>query len=116
MIKNYLKTTWRNLIRNKSFSAINILGLALGLVFSLLILLWVQNELSVDGFHKNSSQLYTVYERVNNDNKISGVYNTQGLLALELKKAIPEVKYAVNTTAGTDINTFKVGEKILMMN
>ncbi len=44
MIKNYLKIAWRNLWRNKFFSAINILGLALGLACSVLILLWVQNE------------------------------------------------------------------------
>ena len=57
MIKNYFKVAWRNLVRNKAFSTINILGLALGLTCSMLIMLWVQDERSVDGFHKNGKQL-----------------------------------------------------------
>ena len=44
MIKNYLKIAWRNLVRNKVFSTINILGLALGLACSLLIILWIQTS------------------------------------------------------------------------
>ncbi len=63
MIKNYLKVAWRNLVRNKAFSAINILGLSLGLTCSMLIMLWIQDERSVDAFHKNGKQLYQVYER-----------------------------------------------------
>jgi len=45
MIKNYLLVAWRNLVRNKAFSSVNILGLALGLACSILILLWVHQEL-----------------------------------------------------------------------
>lgn len=112
MIKNYLKITWRNLFRNKFFSAINILGLALGLACSLLILLWVQNELEMDGFHKNGPNLYAVYERQYYDNKVNGQYSTPGVLANEMKKKIPEI---VNATGFgfTNTNTFKVGDKIL---
>lgn len=51
MFKNYLKVAWRNLIRNKAFSAINILGLSLGLTCSMLIILWIQDGRSVDAFH-----------------------------------------------------------------
>jgi putative ABC transport system permease protein len=112
MIKNYLKIAWRNLFRNKFFSAINILGLALGLACSLLILLWVQNELDMDGFHKNGPNLYTVYERQYYDNKVNGQYNTPGVLANEMKKDIPEI---VNATGFgfNNTNTFKVGNKII---
>jgi hypothetical protein len=63
MITNYLKTAWRTIFRNKAFSAINILGLALGLTCSLFIMLWVLDERAVDGFHANGKQLYQVYER-----------------------------------------------------
>lgn len=86
MIRNYFKTAWRDLIRNKSFSSINILGLALGMTCSLLIILWIQDERSVDGFHANSKQLFQVYERQYYDGKIEANYYTQGLLAEELKK------------------------------
>ncbi len=64
MFKNYLKIAFRNLWKNKAFSLINIMGLALGLTCSLLIMLWVNDEYNVDAFHKNDSQLYSVFERL----------------------------------------------------
>lgn len=94
MIKNYFLVAWRNIIRNKAFSAINILGLALGLACSLLIIFWVQDERKVDGFHANGDYLYQVYVRQAYDGKVGAGYSTQGLLAQELKKEIPEVQYA----------------------
>jgi putative ABC transport system permease protein len=112
MIKNYLKIAWRNLVKNKAHTFINMAGLSVGLASSLLILLWVQNELSVDAFHKNKARLYNVYERRYFDNKISGQYNTPGVLAAEMKKVFPEVEYAVNAVYNVD-NTFMAGKKIL---
>ncbi|MFZ1799193.1 MAG: ABC transporter permease [Chitinophagaceae bacterium] len=118
MFKNYFKTAWRNIIRNKAFSIINILGLALGLTCSLLIFLWVRDEQSVDAFHKNGKQLYQVYERSKYDGKIDAGYTTQGLLAQELKKKIPEIQYAsafdYAAAPGTQ-NTFEAGNKIKKM-
>ncbi|MGN8071983.1 ABC transporter permease [Mucilaginibacter sp. SG564] len=58
MLKNYLKTAWRNLLKNKFYSAINIVGLTVGLAIGILILLWVQNELSFDSFHKKAPNIY----------------------------------------------------------
>lgn len=60
MIKNYLITAYRNLIRNKGFSFINILGLAIGMVASILISLWAYDELSFDGFHEKSNKIFRV--------------------------------------------------------
>src|SRR6476661_9843847 len=118
MFKNYLKTAWRNIIRNKAFSGINILGLALGLCCSLLIFLWVYDEYSVDAFHKNGKQLYQVYERNFYDGKADAGYPTQGLLAEELKRVIPEVQYASGfeyaAAPGTQ-NTFGAGNKVIKM-
>jgi putative ABC transport system permease protein len=94
MLKNYIKTAWRNLVRQRTFSIINISGLALGLTCSLLIMLWVQDEKSIDKFHANNKSLYQVYERHYYDGKIDASYPTQGLLAQELKKVVPEVQYA----------------------
>ncbi|MEO8763765.1 MAG: ABC transporter permease [Ginsengibacter sp.] len=112
MIKNYLKIAWRNLIRNKGFSSLNIMGLALGLTCSLLIMLWVQDELKVDGFHVNGSQLYQVYERKYYDGKVEASYHTQGLLASELKRAIPEVQYASSLEQDAPYPyTFEAGDK-----
>jgi len=58
MIKNYIKTAWRNLLKNKFYSLINIAGLTAGLAIGILILLWVQDELSFDSFHKNTPDIY----------------------------------------------------------
>jgi putative ABC transport system permease protein len=114
MIKNYLKIAWRNLWRNKFFSTINILGLALGMACSVLIILWVQNELSVDSFHKNSDRLYAVIERQYYDHKVMGQYSVPGVLADEMKKALPQVEYAAQM-AWSSQNTFQVGTKILKL-
>ena len=54
MFANYLKTAFRNLLRYKVFSAINIVGLAVGMASTILIFLWVQDELSYDRFHSNA--------------------------------------------------------------
>ena len=111
MIRNYFKIAWRNLIRNKAFSLINILGLALGMACSLLIMLWIQDERNVDAFHANGKQLYQVYERNFFDGKIEADYPTQALLAEELKRVIPEIKNASSLEWNTT-NTFEAGEKI----
>jgi putative ABC transport system permease protein len=60
MIKNYLKIAFRNIARHKGFALINIAGLAIGMACSIFILLWVQNELSYDRFHKNADEIYEV--------------------------------------------------------
>jgi putative ABC transport system permease protein len=111
MIRNYLKTAWRNLVRNKFFSAINILGLGLGMACSLLIMLWVQDERSVDAFHVNGKQLYQVYERRYFDGKTEADFPTQALLAQELKRAIPEISYS-SSLEWNSTNTFEVNNKI----
>jgi len=60
MLKTYFKLAYRNIIKDKAYSTINITGLAIGLASSILILLWVQNELSYDKFHKNAEQIYRI--------------------------------------------------------
>lgn len=115
MFRNYLKTAWRVIVRNKTFSAINVLGLALGIACSLLIALWVSHERSIDNFHANNELLFQVYERNQYDGKTEGSYPTQGLLAEELKKTIPEIEYASGyeyaSAPGTQ-STFEAGTKI----
>jgi putative ABC transport system permease protein len=117
MIKNYLKVAWRNLVRNKAHTFINMAGLAVGLACSLFILLWVQSEMGIDAFHKNGRNLYAVYQRQYFDNKVVGQYFNPGLLPTELKKNIPEIEYATAASFGfDDYHTFKAGDKILKIN
>lgn len=110
MLKNYLKIAWRNLWKNKAFSAINIAGLALGLTCSLFIFLWVQDEYGVDAFFKDGNGIYTIVTREYADNKITGGHDTPGLLADELKMVIPEVELACGY-AYNHYFTFAAGEK-----
>lgn len=113
MFQNYFKTAIRNLIRNKVFSTINIVGLALGMTCSLLIFLWVQDERSYDNFHANSDQLYKVIiHDKNKDGSISGSMDaTPGILADALKKEIPEITYAA-TVGWENDQLFAVGNKV----
>jgi len=60
MLKNYFKIAWRNLFRNKGFSLTNILGLIIGITCTILIFLWVQDELTYDKFHANYKNIYQV--------------------------------------------------------
>ena len=62
MIKNYLTVAVRNIARNKTFSAINILGLAIGMACCILILLYVQDELSYDQHHEHAHRIYRLAE------------------------------------------------------
>lgn len=61
MLKNYILITFRNLLKNRIYSFINIFGLAIGLTCSILILLWVQDEMSYDTFHPKADRLYQVW-------------------------------------------------------
>jgi putative ABC transport system permease protein len=112
MLKNYLFIALRNLWKHKRFSAINLIGLALGIACTLLILLWVRDEKGVDAFHRNSDRLYYVYERNYMGGKLQPWYWTQGPLWEELKKEFPEVEQAT-AVSWTSTNTFSVGGKAL---
>ncbi|HEY9002769.1 MAG TPA: ABC transporter permease [Mucilaginibacter sp.] len=111
MFRNYLKIAWRNITRNKAFSFINIFGLGLGMACSLLIILWVQDERNVDAFHVNRANIYSVYERVFSEGKVEAGRATPGLLATELKRAIPEIKYASGYWEDEEETLFSVGDK-----
>src|SRR4051812_49405508 len=112
MLTNYFKVAWRTLFKNKTFSMINIFGLALGMSCSLLIMLWVNDERGVDSFHENSENLYSVFERQYHDGQIDGGFYTPGMLAEEMKVKLPEVQYAT-PFAWNDLNTFEANGKIL---
>jgi ABC-type antimicrobial peptide transport system permease subunit len=95
MLKNYWKITWRNLARNKSFSFINIIGLAIGMASAVFILLWIENELTYDQFHQKKDRLYQALSRNIFDGQVS-VWNSTPMvmtpvLKTEHKDQIEEV-------------------------
>ncbi|HEX4374598.1 MAG TPA: ABC transporter permease, partial [Puia sp.] len=112
MFRNYLKTAFRSLWRNKTISSINVVGLALGITCSLLIMLWINDEKSVDNFHKNGTQLYSVIERQYRDGKVEAFFGGPGVMADEMKRVLPHVQYASNF-AWNELKTFEANNKII---
>ncbi|WP_461129332.1 ABC transporter permease [Spirosoma aerophilum] len=111
MFRNYLKIAWRNLAKSKTFSFINILGLALGMTSSLLILLWVQDESSIDQFHANGPRIYQVMENQQwTGNDISTTPSTPGPLAAALTAELPGIERTVKVTWQEE-HLLSVGDK-----
>jgi putative ABC transport system permease protein len=95
MVKNFFKIAFRNLLRNKGFSAINITGLAVGMASAILILLWIQNEVSYDQFHEKKDRIYEAWNRARFDGKLMSWNTTPKILARTLERDLPEVERAV---------------------
>ncbi len=111
MIKNYLKTAWRNIRKNKLFSFINILGLSLGIATCFIIMLYVQDELSYDRFNKNADNIARIIFNANiNGGKISESV-VMAPVAQTLKKDFPEVQDATRLQA-MGASKVNVGDKV----
>lgn len=106
MIQNYFKIAWRNITRHKAFAAINIAGLAIGMASSIFILLWVQNELSYDRFHKNANEIYRI---IGNAGDFKAAI-TPAAMAPELQAKIPAIKNSTRTTQFS-LDIFEVGTR-----
>jgi ABC-type antimicrobial peptide transport system permease subunit len=89
MFKNYLKTAVRNIIRQKTFSLINIAGLAIGMVCFILISLWVFNELSFNEFHTNKKRIFRINTQTDN---LDLVIYSSWRLGPALKETYPEIE------------------------
>ncbi|MDX2046233.1 MAG: FtsX-like permease family protein, partial [Chitinophagaceae bacterium] len=94
MFKNYIKIAWRTILVNKGFSTINIFGLALGLTCSLLIMLWLKDEMAMDRFHVNDKRIFRVMENQFYEGSISTFSSTPGILAENIVKDVPEIEMA----------------------
>ncbi len=118
MLKNYfsagycVKTAWRNLLGGKSFSVINISGLAVGMAGAALIILWLHHEVGFDKFHANKDRLHEVYGLVQMEGKQATINQTSQPLAPALKQDLPEVE---NATRFAPVSSFlfTAGEKKL---
>ncbi len=103
MFKNYLKIAWRSLFKNKFYSLINISGLAVGLATGILLLLWVQNELSYDKFNKNYRQIYKLSEHFNSNGQEMTWTGVPGPLAV-FAKSNPKISSTVRIASEFDQN------------
>src|ERR1700683_1111540 len=112
MLRNYIKIAFRNIIRNKGFSILNISGLAIGMASAVLILLWIQNEISYDSFHVNKAQLFQVWNSNQVGGEIQSGPQSPEVMAPFLQKDVPEIEQVSRITWGEN-PLFSVGNKSL---
>jgi putative ABC transport system permease protein len=96
MLINYLKIAWRNLVRDRQFTFLNLFGLAAGLACTLFIWLWITDELKMDKNNEKDDSLYQVMQNLKENNGIETMDYTSGLLANALKSEMPQVEYAAS--------------------
>ena len=108
MFKNYLKIAWRNLWKNKGYSALNIFGLAIGITCASLILLWVEDEVNFDNIFPKQDRTYHISVNSNFDGEWRTFGDTPGPLAQDLKDEIPEIVRAARASNGNML--FTIGE------
>ncbi len=111
MFGNYFKIAWRNLIKDRRFGFLNLIGLSTGLACALLIYIWVTDELSMDKFHRKGATLYQVME---NRVQASGMWTAKSSpvpMAEALAKDMPEVEYAVMTSTPSERTLTVNGDK-----
>jgi len=111
-MRNFFKIAWRNLLRNKGFSFINIFGLAVGMASTILILLWIQNEISHERFHKKLDRIYTLNNRDKFNGELWAWNTTPKILAPTLQQDYPEVEEAVRVSGASFL--MSVGDKHLI--
>ena len=91
MLRNYLVTAFRNIVKHKSYSFINILGFALGISCFLLIVIYIRDELSYDDFHSHTDCIYRVAEIYTQSGTLQHIANSSAPWGPGLKDEFPEV-------------------------
>ena len=112
MIRNYFKTTWRNIVRNKVYAAINISGLAVGIASCILIYLYVQHELSYDKAFTKHERIYRVVNDLIVEDEVEKSSVTHAALAPTLAADFPEIAAATRMIS-RDRQVLRLGEKAL---
>ena len=106
MVKNYFVIAWRNLLKNKTFSLINIAGLSIGLACTMLILLYVKDEISFDKFHTNVNTIYRIVSKSKHGNVDYKNSHTGFLQGPQFAKNVPGIESFVRIQSGAeDIKT-----------
>jgi putative ABC transport system permease protein len=115
MFRNYIVTAFRNLYKNKFYSSINIIGLSVGLAIGIMILFWVQDELSFDQFHTNASNIYKVNSHLGTGVGEQVWEVTPSPVALFSKAEIPAVEKSVRIRDNYETSLYTYGDKKLVL-
>jgi putative ABC transport system permease protein len=110
MLKNYFKISMRNIRRHKGYSFINIAGLAIGMACTILILLWIQDELSFDRFHENGDSIYRII--VEDEQGMQSAGTCPIPLAPSLKQTYPEILDSIRFCNGFQNFLVEYDEKV----
>src|SRR5690349_10271531 len=101
MFRNYLITAWRSILKNKAYSALNILGLATGMGVALIIGLWVYYQCSYDKFLPDYKQVYQVHRNFYGNGDTMTYGGTSLKLADVLRNQVPEIESVAETDGGS---------------
>ncbi len=110
MLTNYVKTAWRNLLKQRVHSLINIVGLAMGMACALLIFLFVEDELSYDTFHENADRIYRLTRVSKIGDNTFAVANTASAMGPALQKDYPVVEKVVRVWRTRPDLVLRLGE------
>ncbi len=113
MLKSFFKTTIRTLLRNKTYSFLNIVGLAIGIACTGLIFLWVEDELSYDSVNLKKDRIYMAMNNWPFAEHYSTFESTPGLMAPAIKSDIPGIVNTARITESPSTLLFKVGDKLM---
>lgn len=114
MFTNYSKIAVRVMARSKTFSAINISGLSMGITAALLLFLWIQHELSFEQFHADKERLYVAWNRASENGQINCWRTTPRVLAPTLQKEFAGIDQSVSYAQWGGTQRFKVGDKKIL--
>jgi len=109
MLRNLIKIAFRNLLKDKGYSAINIAGLTIGITCSLFLLMYILDEISYDKYHVNSNNIYRIVSHIKEPDNAFTWAVVQKPMAVELRDNYPEVKNAVRFD-GINRNLYKNGD------
>jgi putative ABC transport system permease protein len=114
MLKNFFKVAFRNLLKNKGFTFINITGLAIGMGSAMLLLLYIYDEVSFDRFHEKKDRIYEAWNHAEFSGEMHSWNTTPKILARTMEHDFPEVEVAVRVNWPSNY-LFTVGEKRIMV-
>ncbi|AXY73779.1 ABC transporter permease [Paraflavitalea soli] len=112
MFSYFIKTTLRNLWRNKTYSTLNILGLAIGIACAGLIFLWMEDEVNYDQVNVKKDRIYRLLENQTYDGKVRTFWSTPGPLAEAIKAEIPGIDNTCRVS-GSKPTLFSLGDKAI---
>src|SRR3569833_145348 len=111
MLKNFIRTTFRNFQKNKGFSFLNIFGLAIGIACAALIFLWEEDEVNFDSNNAKKDRLYIVRENQKYDTYTFTHSSTPGPMGPAIQAELPGIANTCRTSEGTSTLLFSQGDK-----